>query len=144
MIPGRFPASRLYRGQLSWRLDKTESFSDWAVQVDVKEGDQRVFMKRFYVHRCVLGVGERRSEYFSALFRYSSFSEQKNYVSHIKDFTKDQCAIFPDLLDYMYFDDTFEVTTTKNIAVLYKTADFFGVTSLREEIHENFKLIRTW
>lgn len=62
---------------LSWRLDPEESLSDWTILVKTKRSnDDKV--DTYHVHKSVLGVGPRRSNYFATAIRRVEEQGDKN------------------------------------------------------------------
>ena len=56
----------LEEAELSWRLHPDRSMSDWTIQVTTK-GTNR--WKNYHVHRSVLAVGPRKSDFFAEVFQ---------------------------------------------------------------------------
>lgn len=113
-----------------WRLDPSESHSDWTIILQDEEEDSEsattssntvspdAAVTKFHVHKNLLGVGPYKSEYFSRLFRLSPaaslsssstsvsvsrllLAESKTSTSYI---TLPSSAIvaFPIMLDFVY------------------------------------------
>mmetsp|Transcript_15595 Transcript_15595/g.24250 ORF Transcript_15595/g.24250 Transcript_15595/m.24250 type:complete len:240 (-) Transcript_15595:26-745(-) len=122
--------------ELSWRLTPEESLSDWRIVIQIIEDDMEdteASQKITYnVHKSVLGVGPRRSEYFSRVFRNEVVIEATKSTSHIQ--LQDSAALaFPYMLDFMYRtnDAATEVNvTTENAVALRHLAQYFGIPSL--------------
>lgn len=51
--------------ELSWRLNPKRSLSDWTVQIVIKGTNKQVV---YHVHKSVLAIGPRRSNYFASAF----------------------------------------------------------------------------
>jgi hypothetical protein len=109
-----------------WRLDPSESHSDWTIILHEEEGEvfdllnvssdshDRIPTTIFHVHKIMLGVGPYKSEYFSQLFRQCApaaaasaggrlhcFSEYETSTSHIY-LPPSAIVAFPIMLDFIY------------------------------------------
>jgi BTB/POZ domain len=141
-----------FEERLSWRSD--DSFSDWTIIIRVEaesishpadEGDdgrEDVNRKKsgankeftYHVHKNILALGPRRSEYFVRLFESEgTFAESQDNTSRIE--LHDLAAkAFPEFLDHMYYYKTGvgnEVEfTTDNATALYSLAKYFEVRRL--------------
>jgi len=124
---------------LSWRNDPAYNFSDWKIQIKVrndpskKEREQYCLAfvsKTYHVHRNILAIGERRSAYFANLFHYGIDDGGSCTCIEI---SSGAAAHFPDLLDYLYSSSAFTVTTANAIALLF-LSQAFQVSSLETTI----------
>ncbi len=101
---------------LSWRQNPSESFSDWTIEVIEEEEtiDQPSAAKCsvFHVHRRVLAVGPKKSDYFANIFKSNGSANR----SQLRLSTK-EAAVFPMALDYIYADTDFDLDTEKAYAV---------------------------
>ena len=113
--------------RISWRGDDPEQmFSDWTIQVRTNSESVEVKTTCYYVHRCILALGPRKSVYFNRLFR-STFSESKERTSRIT-LDADSASMFPVMLDFIYSareekdkgetDAVLDIINTQNICVL--------------------------
>jgi len=84
-------------GELSWRMDPIECFSDYTLIVQAEENGER---QCYSVHRAILAFGHFRCDYFAKLFR-SSFRENQDAES-LFIFPSKITAFFPDFLDILY------------------------------------------
>lgn len=101
---------------LSWRQNPSESFSDWTIEVLEEDSKAQLNGERavYHVHRRVLAVGPKRSDYFANIFKTNG-SANKTELR----LTKKQAAVFPMALDYMYSDTDFDLDTEKAYTVSY-------------------------
>ena len=113
--------------RISWRGDDPEQmFSDWTIQVRTNSESVEVNTTCYYVHRCILALGPRKSVYFNRLFR-SPFSESKERTSRIT-LDANSATIFPVMLDFIYSaqeekgkgrtDAALDIINTQNVCVL--------------------------
>jgi BTB/POZ domain len=140
-----------FEERLSWRNDDA-AFSDWKIVISVlpnscngndddknsdRSGDdtdggvKEEFV--YNVHKNILAVGPRRSEYFVRLFENDgTFSESQDNTSRI-ELHELATKAFPDFLDYIYYQATKETAlfTTENATALYTLAKYFDVRRLR-------------
>lgn len=108
---------------LSWR--NADSLSDWAIVVH--DGDESA---TYHVHRNILAVGPRKSEYFSRLFRTKHRVEETvNEKSEI-EMKNSAFEAFPRVLDYMYSPTGDLDVTTESAVALRHLAQYFGIRSL--------------
>ena len=116
--------------QLTWRMDPETSFSDWTLQVSHDDSilDE---IDTYHVHKVILAVGPRRSEYFANCF-VQSMQEQ---VTNTTKFTysTDMAGLFPLLLDYIYNVGPTVFVHPKQAIGIYKLADYFQIRGLAKE-----------
>jgi hypothetical protein len=118
--------------ELTWRLDPVTSLSDWTITVNNRETRE---FKTYHVHRNVLAVGKRKSEYFVRYFQShdrlaSSKSGTEIYLEKVA------AKVMPELLDYMYStDDKLNITTATAIGLRH-LAQFFGIRPLHLKVME--------
>ena len=92
---------------LSWRQHPSESFSDWTIEVVFDDVSKPTSERALYhVHRRVLAVGPKKSDYFATIFKFNG-SANRNTLR----LSKRQAAVFPIVLDYIYADIDFELDT---------------------------------
>lgn len=138
---------------LTWRMDPDHSFSDWTIEIYVpppatnatatanatantatNAGNDRIRSSGrlhgiYHVHKNILALGPKKSEYFEHLFRSTNFSESQEKISRI-ELIELAALSFPIMLDYFYrFSEDFQVDH-KNSAALYHLGEYFGVPSL--------------
>jgi hypothetical protein len=94
---------------LSWRQHPSESFSDWTIEAICDDSTESAV---YHVHRRVLAVGPKKSNYFANIFKYNS-SANRNQLS----LNKRQAAVFPMVLDFIYADVEFDLDTEKAYTV---------------------------
>ena len=124
---------------LTWRLGKDESYSDWTIEVitssddeDAGDGTTSCF---YHVHKNTLATGRRKSEYFDGIFGSGAgrFQESESSTSRI-NLPPDMAAVFPDFLDYLYapFSEASCILNTDNVLQLRLLASYFIVQSLTD------------
>jgi hypothetical protein len=111
--------------RLDWRLDPAESLSDWTIQIVVSGATAAAAAAAattdYYVHKNVLAVGARKSEYFGRLF-LGCFAEAANCTSRIELHPLAATA-FPAFLDYVYSDEL-KISTETTTAAHYLAGNF--------------------
>jgi len=135
---------------LTWSLDEPSNFCDWTIEVtrvqssspknpynkhsrehkgrETNRADSKPLVQHYHVHKAILSVGPRRSEYFATLFKQSHLSEFENNTSHI--ILEDSAATsFPSILNFIYNDKKVKFTS-KNATAIRHLAHYFGVRSL--------------
>jgi hypothetical protein len=134
------PPSPTEDRRLSWRMDPSESLSDWTIEIvsTRKELTGKVLHVDFYhVHKCHLAAGSRKSGYFVTLFG-NSFSESTDRKSRI-ELHELAAKVFPDLLDYLYHLGPNMPFTTENATALYYMAKYFDMDRLRWDAKQFWK-----
>jgi len=95
--------------ELTWRCDPKLSLSDWTVEITVKGSSAS---RMFHVHKSVLAVGPKRSNYFATTFSNAQLKQhhlgrQKvNDIGGIEpcDFFQESMSVSPSLIDYVDHD----------------------------------------
>lgn len=140
---------------LTWSEgDEPSNFCDWTIEVQrvvheqenetalkshgkhkqggkgSKENDSNKTnnVKCYHVHKAILSVGPRRSDYFATLFKQSHLSEFATSTSHIP-LESSAADSFPALLDYIYTEKMIKFTT-KNATAVRHLAHYFGMRPL--------------
>jgi len=122
--------------RLDWRLDPAESLSDWTIQI-VSGGAATT--TDFHVHKSVLAVGARKSEYFGRLFLgQHAFAEAANCTSRIELHPLAATA-FELFLDYVYNADGELQISTETATALHYLAGYFENRRLRWEAKQFWK-----
>jgi len=85
-------------------------------------------VKCYHVHKAILSVGPRRSDYFAALFKQSHLSEFATSTSRIQ-LEPSAADSFPALLDYIYTEKKIKFNT-KNATAIRHLAHYFGMRPL--------------
>ena len=125
--------------RLDWRLDPAESLSDWTIQVVVGSGDSTAAVTDYHVHKSVLAVGARKSEYFGRLFLGPhAFAEAANCTSRIQLHPLAARA-FEFFLDYVYHADGELQISTATATALHYLAGYFENRRLRWESKQFWK-----
>jgi len=147
---------------LSWRLDPDDSLSDWTLRVSSSDnpaiGSRRYVaqskasmnylrtastvtrapIKTYFVHKTILGVGPRRSEFFAKLFKrdVEDSRDDASSCSFSKNSTKIEllpsaAARFPAMLDYLYAapGTPLDINTQDAVAMRH-LASSFGIKEL--------------
>ena len=102
---------------LSWRQNPSESFSDWTIEAIEEEIGEPNHGKStlYHVHRRVLAVGPKKSEYFAKIFK-SNGSANRTKLK----LTKRQATVFPLALDYVYGDIDLDLDADKAYSVSFQ------------------------
>uniref|UniRef100_A0A7S4W3D4 BTB domain-containing protein n=1 Tax=Ditylum brightwellii TaxID=49249 RepID=A0A7S4W3D4_9STRA len=125
---------------LSWSLsDVPGNLSDWTIVVTEGGGlggtcaGTSTSASHYHVHKNILAVGPRKSEYFSHLFlSTTSFVESNNSRSTI-ELEPSAAAAFPIMLDYVYNIGNLELSTEHAIALRH-LSKYFGIHKLFVEV----------
>lgn len=105
----------------TWRLSPSESLSDFSLEVlNEKTGVVTIF----HVHKHVLAVGPRRSEFLDELFHSKS---TESYRVALDDLAS---SLIPHVLDFMYCHDYSIAVTTENAASLRQLGRMFRIIPL--------------
>jgi len=117
--------------ELTWRLDPSESMSDWTLRV-YNKGTKTT--DEYHVHKNILAVGKRRSEYFVNIFRQRGRNSTDDPVSEVVLVNRAAVAV-PVLLDYMYTSNEAALQLTSDVAPgLRFLSQFFGVRQLFDRV----------
>jgi len=116
--------------ELTWRSDPEKSMSDWTIRVMNRVTRQK---QVYYVHRNVLAVGKRKSEYFVRFFRSHDRVGKSNNVTEVH-FESVAASAMPFLLDYMYSSEgKLEIATINAVGLRY-LAQYFGMRGLHKRV----------
>lgn len=128
------PKPQAEEATLSWRNDPLHNFSDWKLQIRVPEDSAKnadtasndqisstYADMTYYVHRNIVAIGERRSDYFANLLHYGI--DDGNRCSSI-ELSSRAADSFPDLLDFLYSSKAFSIKTSNAIALLFMSQAF--------------------
>jgi hypothetical protein len=116
---------------LSWRIDPAKSFSDWTIEIRVRNNNasHRASTIDIYdVHRAILAIGPRKSGYFASLF-YCGVDDTVTQI----ELSDKAASHFPAILDYVYSSETFQITTGSAVALGF-LAQCFMITTLQKEV----------
>jgi len=122
---------------LMWSKDPEERswLSDWKIEIVTGERSTT-----YNVHRSVIAVGPKKSEYFACLLKNEQFAESDAKKSRIVDLHEQAAAMFGTLLDFVYGQNIFHgQLLSKNTAALYHLADYFGVKKLAVKIKKQWQ-----
>ena len=123
---------------LSWRNDRTETHSDWSLCVrKVDECGQERGSEIYHVHKNMLALGARSSEYFGRLFQ-TAMKEQSESACKL-ELHPLQAAVVPNILDYLYAPSDEEAHTlldisTSTATALYSLGDYWEIVQLRRRV----------
>ena len=121
---------------LSWRQNPSESFSDWTIEV-IKEDNTKAqpspagVCAVYHVHRRVLAVGPKKSDYFAKLFKEIGSANRTQLRLSNREAT-----VFPMALDYIYANSDFDLDTEKAYAVSLRNPNFYCGTNYNVRYHE--------
>jgi hypothetical protein len=113
---------------LNWRMDPSESLSDWTLQIFNRS--TKTF-QIYHVHRVALAVGPRACGYFHDAFS-SSNKNNRNHVTRIPLIAQ-ACRLIPLFLDYVYSQPSFLLHTNTAVGLAY-LADYFGQPKLLAQV----------
>eukprot|EP00934_Nitzschia_sp_Nitz4_P006014 Nitzschia sp. Nitz4//scaffold124_size66437//25636//38731//NITZ4_006111-RA/size66437-processed-gene-0.6-mRNA-1//1//CDS//3329534552//6004//frame0 len=112
---------------LSWRDNPSESFSDWTIEVIHKGTATK---DTYNVHRRVLAVGPKRSDFFARLFKQSGTSNTSSL-----DLEAVEADVFPLILDHMYSEQKLQLDFGRGY-VLYRLAEKLEIQSVVQAVTE--------
>lgn len=125
--------------RLNWRLDPSDGYSDWTIEItsqqqttDDDSNKERKTVDTYHVHKNILSVGSRKSEYFSRLFQNGSFAEAQNQTSRI-ELEAIAAKAFPKLLDHVYSQESALCIDTFSATALHYLGEYFEMRRLRWE-----------
>ena len=148
---------------LSWRLDPQDSLSDWTLRVSSSDQNKidkqshtdrdydttrsrshlNLLTKTFFVHKTVLGVGPRRSEFFVNLFKNKTGDSRDDVNKNVTKIVllPSAVAVFPVMLDYLYAapGSPVEITTETAVALRHLASSF----GIKEMFNETTSFIKT-
>jgi len=123
---------------LTWRLDPSQSLSDWTIVVKSREDSEAV--DTYHVHKNILAVGPRKSEYFVNVFRMVAAASARatpgEPVPTATEVELGQAAAkcFPNFLDFLYSTEGALDISTATATGLRHLAQFFGVRVLHKKV----------
>ena len=112
----------------AWRLDPEESHSDWTVVISVNNDGAGSVHDTYHIHKMVLSVGSKKSDYFCRAFQTKNLKESQEKTSRI-ELEEVAAKAFPVMLDYLYGKNL--RISHENAAPLYHLGDYFGIQPLR-------------
>lgn len=138
---------------LTWSMNDSDgnNFYDWTIEVtrivhdedieqqkdkrskekhggSMRTNNKKNVVERYHVHKAILSVGPRRSEYFATLFKQNHLSEFATNTSQIQ-LEASSADSFPSLLDYIYTEKKIKFTT-KNATAIRHLASYFRMRPL--------------
>lgn len=120
---------------IAWRLDPKESHSDWKIEITHTTAADDVSSSKtdlYHVHKCIMSIGSRQSDYFHALFHDGGrFAETKHGKSTIPLHPLAAAAV-PVMLDYIYTGDL--QINHENATALHYLGDYFSIPSLGKQV----------
>mmetsp|Transcript_9006 Transcript_9006/g.14013 ORF Transcript_9006/g.14013 Transcript_9006/m.14013 type:complete len:481 (-) Transcript_9006:149-1591(-) len=142
--------------RLHWNMDPEVSFSDWKIEIsykvktntttaadiddnaDISNSSTSITTKTklYHVHKSVLAVGARRSEYFARLFHTNN-----TYKDNISQIELEPCAAeaFPIVLDYLYCPERCLQVNSQNAAPLHYLGSYLEMKQLRWDSRKFWK-----
>lgn len=118
--------------KLCWRLDPSQSLSDW--ELHIFNRSSKTF-EIYYVHRVVMALGPRGCEFFQDVFRQAETGSSQTSASLNKmtrvPLIAESCNMVGCFLDYVYGNEQFEITNENALGMCY-LADYFRNHSLWE------------
>mmetsp|Transcript_48984 Transcript_48984/g.118628 ORF Transcript_48984/g.118628 Transcript_48984/m.118628 type:complete len:614 (+) Transcript_48984:73-1914(+) len=145
---------------MHWRLDPTESLSDWTMVIEsVPEGE----ITRYPIHRAAVCLGPKRGDFFISLFENIdgndapsiptdiggeegksddnkkastgaiSYNSHEELCKPIK-VHEDAAMYIPDMLDYIYSSDDELEITSDSATSLRHLSQFFGIRPLAKRV----------
>lgn len=110
---------------LTWRLDPSESLSDWSICVhDIQSNTSN----EYHVHRNMLAVGKRKSAFFVDLFK-----RRQSHTTTEFYFCKDAASSVPMVLDWIYVGDSAITLSSESAPGLRYLAQCFGLRKLFDQ-----------
>jgi len=121
--------------RISWNSDPNASFSDWKVEVLVRETQQR---QLFYLHRNIVGFGPRKSEFLKEAFAQEQQDGKENMTKLI--LPEYQAKVFPMVMDYIYYTrEARQSLTASRACAMYNIAERLEIVSLEKAIMEFYR-----
>jgi hypothetical protein len=116
--------------ELTWRSDPTQSLSDWTITV-INTGTQTA--EHYHVHKNMLAVGKRKSEFFTNVFQEQRKSAKRSNVTELR-LPSTAANMIPMLLDYVYAGDKALVLSSETAPGMRYLSQYFGMRTLFERI----------
>ncbi|KAL3943768.1 MAG: hypothetical protein SGBAC_002140 [Bacillariaceae sp.] len=120
--------------RICWNSDPSSSFSDWRVEVLVRETQQR---QLFHLHRNIIGFGPRKSVFFKEAFAQQQDGENNTTKLILPE---SQATVFPMVLDYIYYTrEARQALTASRACAMYNIAERLEIISLEKAIMEFYR-----
>ncbi|CAJ1930685.1 unnamed protein product [Cylindrotheca closterium] len=120
--------------RISWNSDPNASFSDWRVEVLVRETQER---QLFYLHRNIVGFGPRKSEFLKEAFAQQQDRKENMTKLILPEY---QAKVFPMVLDYIYYTrEARQNLTASRACAMYNIAERLEIISLEKAIMEFYR-----
>lgn len=112
-----------------WRKNIPANFSDWCIEV--LETETRI-REDYFLHRRVLALGPRRSEFFARVCKESKTDCNRKSLLELGSM---EAQLFPMILDHMYSDSKIDVNNG-NAYALYSLGDQLEISSVLLSVTE--------
>jgi len=99
------------------------------------ENNDEINQTTYHVHKNMLGVGPRRSAYFSRLFRTTQQLTELESSTSVVRLECSAAAAFPDMLDFVYSPVGNLDVSTENAVALRHLSLYFGIRSLFSRVN---------
>ena len=119
-----------------WSREQSEKFFTDSSIVVVTGWSESDTVDTYYVHRGVVGIGPRGSDYLLDVM-VDKASEVGTSSTIVLELDRRAVDVFPDMLDYMYGfnSEPLKITTATAVSLRY-LSDFLGVPTMFEEVNE--------
>lgn len=118
---------------LSWRLDCSDSLSDWTIVVSKSSNKSAQDSTTYHVHKNILAVGPR-SEYFASLFKGRHEVSEQTMSTSVITLEDSAADAFPVMLDFIYEGNGEANLDTSKAVALRHLAQYFRIRSLYEVV----------
>ena len=118
--------------KLTWRVDPRKSYSDMAIRVVYLNHDGS---QLYYVHKQIVAVGPNRSKYLAQHLNSGEFAPGEEAIIQIT-LDYEASMVVPQVLDFLYSDDTTIDISSKNSVALHYISRAFGISRLSREIRK--------
>jgi hypothetical protein len=118
---------------LTWTRTRRDNFSDWVLLC--KSGSDQVYT--YHIHRCIVGLGPRASEYFYKQFQCKDQKSADCNVTSMELLPR-AAELVPMMLNYMYNLQPFEIETETAASLRY-LATKFGINTLFQAVNAFIK-----
>ena len=116
--------------KLSWKMDPEKSYSDMSIRIDYLNHKGSEI---YHVHKQIVAVGPKRSN-FLAQHLHSREVEAGEKVSIVIKLDYEGSSVVPQILDFMYLQDTKLEFSNENSVALHYVSRVFEISRLSREI----------